>query len=332
MNKNVLVLNREAGHDVVAMGSALLDFTVEVDDAFLGDLGLEKGRMQLIDEDRSREIFSRLRGHKMETTPGGSAANTAAGISNLGGNSVFLGMVGRDEYGDLYSRETEDAGVIPRIGRHDRMTGHAITFITPDSERSFATHLGAAQELTPDVVEEDVVRAGRIIHIEGYLFEPENLRAACYKALKIAKKSGVLVSIDLSDPSLIGRIHGVFSDVVREYADVVFVNEEEARAFTGKDAADALDMIYGMCRFAVVKLGSAGSMIKTGGETFRIPVYKTSVVNTNGAGDMYASGVLYGISRGLSPAEAGKIGSYASSLVVARPGARYNGRIDVSVI
>jgi sugar/nucleoside kinase (ribokinase family) len=326
------ILNKKAAYDVIGIGSALLDFIVPVEEADLGAFGLKKGEMQLIDEGRSREILSRLAEREMEISPGGSSANTLAGVALLGGQGVFLGTVGSDEHGDRYIQETEKSGVKAGITRHDSMTGHAITFITPDSERTFATHLGAALHFDSAHVSEELIKKSKIIHIEGYLFEPPGLRDACMRALDIAKRNDVLVSLDLSDPALIDRIRPVFDSVVREYADILFVNEDEARMFTGKEREDALKEIYGMCEFAVVKLGADGSLIETNDTVYRIPSYRTDVVNTNGAGDIYAAGVLYGIAAGLRPDKAGRIGSYISSKVVSQVGARLPGKISIRAV
>jgi sugar/nucleoside kinase (ribokinase family) len=323
------ILNRKAAYDVIGIGSALLDFIVKVDEADLAAFGLTKGGMQLIDEARSRDILSRLAGREMEIAPGGSAANTLAGLAMLGGQGVFLGTVGTDEHGDRYIQETEKSGVKSEISRHDCMTGHAITFITPDSERSFATHLGAALHFGAASVSEELIKKSRIIHFEGYLFEPPTLRDACMRAIEIAKRNEVLVSIDLSDPSLIERIRPIFNDVTREYADILFVNEEEAKVFTGLEREDALKELYNLCQFAVVKLGEDGSLIMTDETVYRIPAYRTDVVNTNGAGDMYDAGVLYGITSGLRADKAGKIGSYLSSKVVSQVGARLPGKVSI---
>ena len=319
-------------YDIAGIGSALLDFTVEVDDGVLDRFGLVKGGMQLIDEERSRELLDELKNHPLEISPGGSAANTVAGVSNFGGSGLFIGKVGNDVHGSRYIDDTESSGVKAHLGRNDHMTGHAITFITPDRERTFATHLGAAQRLSRDDISEQDIRNSRIIHIEGYLFEPPGLREVCMHAIEIAKKHGVRVSIDLSDPGLILRIHGVFMDVVKRYADIVFVNEDEARSFTGKEREMALDHIHELCGFAVVKLGPGGSLIKSRGVSHNIPVYKTEVVNTNGAGDMYAGGLLFGLARGMTPEQSGKLGSYGSSLVISQVGARLKGKIDISKI
>jgi len=323
------ILNKKAEYDVLGIGSALLDFTVMVDDADLKKFGLVKGGMQLIDADRSREILSSLEGKRIEITPGGSSANTLAGISMLGGRGIFLGKVGNDPHGDLYIRDTERSGVKAEISRHNSMTGHAITFITPDSERTFATHLGAALQLGRDDVREDHIKNSKIIHIEGFLFEPPGLQEACMWALEIAKKNNVLVSIDLSDPGLIDRIRPIFEKVARDFANIIFVNEQEARAFTGAEQEHALHYLSRFCDIAIVKLGPEGSLIKSEGTVHRIPVFKTEVVNTNGAGDMYAAGLLYGLSRGFSLERSGTIGSFVSSKVVSQVGARFPGKISI---
>ena len=327
-----LIKNNNAEFDVVGIGSALLDFTVEVDDAHLASTGLTKGQMHLIDSDRSKEIFKTISGMKIETTPGGSAANTLAGVAGFGGRALFIGEVGNDENGRIYISETEKSGVNTRIGNHDSISGHAITFITPDSERTFATHLGAALFLDEKDIKEEDIKKSKILHLEGYLFEPDNLYAASLKAMKAAKKNGVLISVDLSDAGLVGRIFDRLKSVVNDYADIVFANETEAFAFTGVKEAEALDAILQMCTLSVVKLGADGSLIKSKEEMHKIKSFETQVVNTNGAGDMYAAGLLYGISNGYSLQDSGRIGSYASSLVVAQPGARLGRKLDPKTI
>jgi sugar/nucleoside kinase (ribokinase family) len=325
-------VKKDAEFDVCALGSALLDFTVEADAELLEKFELNKGEMHLIGTDSSIEILSTLESFPMTITPGGSSANTAAGIMNYSGKAVFNGKVGNDKHGEIYIRETEKTGVISEIKKDSSITGHAITFITPDLERTFATHLGAASNFSESDVSVESIVKSRILHLEGYLFEPPQLYDACKRAMRNAKSSGTLISIDLSDPALIERIHSRFEEVVQEYADIIFVNELEAEAFTGKKEADALNMIAQSCSFAVVKLGPGGSIIKHDGAVCEIPAYPADLVNTNGAGDMYAAGALYGICRGLSAEQCGKLGSYGASLVVSRGGARFNGSITVDDI
>ncbi len=323
MKNGIDMIKTDALIDVTGIGSALLDFTVDMDDAALGSIGLVKGSMQLIDEARSREIQEIIKGRTVIVTPGGSAANTVAGVNRFGGAAHFQGKVGSDNNGEIYIRETEKLGVTARIVRHDSMTGHAITFITPDSERTFATHLGAALRFSKDDVDAAGVSGSKILHLEGYLFEPPALREACFHAMEIARSAGVIISVDLSDPELIKRIRDTFDIVVRDYAHIVLVNEEEAFAYTGLQEEAALERLAGSVQAAVVKLGARGSLVQAGGTVYRIPSYRTALVNTNGAGDMYAAGFLYGISRGEGPEKSGKYGSFASSLVVAQVGARY---------
>jgi len=323
---------KKAKYDVSGIGAALLDFTVNVDDSLLDEISLVKGHMQLVDEAASAGILERISSIEMSIAPGGSSANTLAGIAALGGRSAFIGRVGSDSHASRYIGDTENSGVSPFIKMGSGMTGHAITFITPDSERTFATHLGACTGLSMEDVDFSVIEESSILHLEGYLFEPDAQREICYEAMKRVKAGGGLVSIDLADPSLIGRIKHVFDDVLGGYADIVFANEDEVLAYTGKREADGLDILAKNAGFAAVKLGAKGSLIKTGGRTIEVSPCAVDVINTNGAGDMYAAGILFGLASGKSAEDSGKIASYASSLVVSSPGARYSGRIDTGHI
>ncbi|HSV95648.1 MAG TPA: adenosine kinase [Spirochaetota bacterium] len=317
--------------DVVGIGSALVDLTIRVDDETLERLGLKKATMRLVDADRSRSILEALAGCPMEKTPGGSAANTAAGVATLGGSAVFMGKVGGDEFGDFYRDESERMGIAMRLARHRAMTGHAITLITPDSERTFATHLGAAVHFASDDVIEDEIRAARALHVEGYMLEG-SMKEATLHAMEIARGGGVKVSIDLADSSLVGRNLDEFKSIARDYAGILYANEDEAAAFTGERGEKALGVMASMCEIAVVKLGERGSLIRKGTEVHRVEPYRVAVVNTNGAGDMYAAGMLYGLSRGLSLDKAGRIASYAASRVVSQVGARLSSRPDLGQI
>jgi len=317
--------------EVIGIGSALLDFTYEVDNDILKKLGLKKGTMSLITEAGSEKILQKMKEYPVKVSPGGSAANTMAGIAVLGGSGAFIGKVGNDINGKVYIAETEKFGVKAYINSTDTMTGHAITFITPDSERTFATNLGAALSLRPDDVSEEAIRKSAILHIEGYLLEGD-LKDASVHAMELAKKHKVKISVDLADPSLITRNLGEFKGIVRNYADIVFVNEDEAEAFTQKKSREALDFIHLFCEVAVVKLGAGGSLIKQGDMVYTVKPEKTKVVNTNGAGDMYAAGILFSIANGIPMERAGRIASYAAAKVVGQAEARLNERIDVGTL
>lgn len=332
MSKPLSIANPKAAFDVVGLGSALLDLIIEVDESFLRQHGLTRAQMHLIDAESCARMLKVIEAYPVITAPGGSAANTITGILNFDGTAAFQGTVGNDQYGDIYINETRQAGVETRINRSSAITGHAFTFITPDGERTFAVHLGAALEFSKKDIDEGAIRDAKIIHFEGFFFEPPHIREACMHALSLARKHRVLVSLDLSDPGLIGRIGDVLKLVVNEYADIVFANEEEAAAFTGKNGIDSVRALASQVDFAVVKLGGKGSLIQTCGEVCEVPVFATNVVNTNGAGDMYAAGVLYGITHGLSPLEAGRLGSYAASIVISEVGARTKRKIDPGTV
>jgi sugar/nucleoside kinase (ribokinase family) len=310
-------------YDVAGIGSPLLDFIVEVDEGTLAEVDLNKGEMHLIDANQSKEILKKLEHHRVKTAPGGSSANTLAGVAALGGSAVFLGKIGDDYHGTIYEQKMIEDGVDALLSRHDaEQTGHAITFITPDSERTFATHLGAAMHFRKDDVFDDSIRESEILHIEGYQLEDPALVETVIHAMEVAKESDGMISIDLADPALIGRHLEPITDLVLKYADIVFVNELEAKAFTGKEELEALHHIYDMCEIAIVKLGEEGSLLKADDTYHIIPAYAVDVDNTNGAGDAYAAGILFSIARGIDMERAGKIASYIAAQVVASPGAR----------
>lgn len=313
-------------YDVFGIGSALMDFLIEVDENELLKMDLKKGEMHLIDEKKSKEILSKLKHYNVRTTPGGSSANTLAGVAALGGSAVFCGKIGADHHGEVYEQKSNEDGVCTKLKKHNgKITGHAITFITPDSERTFATHLGAAMHLKKeDILDEDIAQS-KILHIEGYQIEDPELRKTVLHAIVLAKKHNTLVSIDLADPAIVKRNLADLKKIVKEHADIVFANEMEAKAFTGKEEEEeALLEISRLCDIAIVKLGKNGSLIKQKDNIYRIPSFKVNAVDTTGAGDMYAAGVLFGIANNISLERAGKIGSWAASRVVSQIGARLN--------
>ncbi|MBU4217116.1 adenosine kinase [Candidatus Parcubacteria bacterium] len=320
--ENTTVKNKH--WDLLGIGSPLLDIVINIEDKVLDDLKIKKGSMNLISEAESKNILNELSHVAHELSPGGSAANTLSGVNLLGNRTSFLGMIGDDSHGRRYSEEIEKEGIVSHLLRHDRdMTGHSIIFITPDGERTMATHLGASANFVKKHVDENVVRHSKILHIEAYQLENPNTYDAVMHAVGIAKEGNVLISLDLSDVHLIQRNKKLFQDVVREHVDIVFANEEEASEFTDKkDSTEALHDIADNCKIAVVKLGAKGSLIKENGKVYNIEPHKVEMVNTNGAGDMYAAGILHGLVNGLNLQEAGEIASHVSALVVASMGAR----------
>lgn len=308
--------------DVVSIGNPLLDLTVEVEDGFLESLNLEKGTMHLVSEEQARVLLGKILDLKKAISPGGSGANTSAAVAVFGGEAAFIGSIGLDEQGTAYKQLTEQDGVFPILKNNEEETGFAITFITSDGQRTFTTFLGAALKLTEEDISEEDIKQAAILHIEGFQLEPTNQRNAAIKAMKIARANNTKVAIDLADARMIERLSGVLGGIIEEYANIVFVNEEEAEAFTGRKAEEAAKHIKKICDIAIVKLGEQGSIIINDEGTHTVPVTKANVENTNGAGDMYAGAFLYGLAKGFTISEAGMLASFASAKVVECSSAR----------
>ena len=249
-------------YDIFGIGSALMDFLIEIGHNELLELNLKKGNFHLIDEEHSKKLLKKLENYKVKTSPGGSSANTLYGVALLGGNVVFCGKIGKDKHGDIYEEKMLDGGVKPKLARSDKMTGHAITFITPDSERTFAVHLGASLHLEKSDVFFDDLRQSRMLHIEGYQLEEKNLRDVSLHAMEFAKKNGIKISMDLGDPGIVSRNKEDIRKMIKNYADIVFANEDEAKALTGLAPLEALNELSKLAGIAIVKLGEKGSCIK----------------------------------------------------------------------
>ncbi len=310
--------------DVMGMGAALMDFLIEVDENTLLEMDLRKGEMHLVDEKKAKTILENVHSKEMkiERVPGGSAANTLKGVALLGGNVIFCGKIGEDDNGQMYEQSLQGLGVDTKLGTHNSVTGHALTFITPDSQRTFSVHLGAAIHIVKeDVLEEDIAKS-KILHLEGYQLEGSTQEVVLH-AIELAKKHGTLISLDLADPGVIRRNKDFLAMIVKEYVDIVYLNETEAQEFAEVGVGEeekALDKIAELVSIAVVKIGKDGSMIKHDGERIKIMPVAVDTVDTTGAGDSYAAGLLYGIAHGWKLEDAGKLGSLFASKVVAQQG------------
>jgi len=321
-------------YDVFGIGSALMDFLVEIDNDSFSEFELKHGDMQLVEESKASEILDKLKNHEVKIAPGGSSANTVAGVAFLGGKSIFFGMVGEDDNGVIYEQKMISEGVKSAIVKtKESITGHAVTFITPDSQRTFATHLGASLGIKKEHILEKDIKESKILHIEGYQLADENLKEVVMHAISIAKNNGTRISIDVSAPGVVEANKELFIDFVKSYADIVFANEDEAKSLTGKGEEDALNEISDMdVEIAIVKIGERGSLIKKGNKIYKIAPLKINAVDSTGAGDMYAAGVLYGITNGLSIEDAGRLGSYAAAKVVEQVGARLSKKINIKEV
>jgi sugar/nucleoside kinase (ribokinase family) len=299
---------------ILGMGNALVDIMIRLnDDQLLDQLGLPKGSMQLVDAIRSQSVLDKLENLSKSFSAGGSAANTIHGLAMLGVPVGYIGVIGEDELGGSFVKDMINAGVEPFMIHSKQETGRAIALITPDSERTFATFLGAAIELEANHLTTFNFKKYDYLHIEGYLGQNHDLIRT---AVSLAKENGLTVSLDLASYNVVEANLDFLREIVTKYVDIVFANEEEAKAFTGKEPREALDKIAGMTRIAIVKTGSKGSLIKSGNEMVEIGVIDVTPVDTTGAGDLYASGFLYGQSKGWSLLKCGEAGALLAGHVI----------------
>ncbi len=313
--------------EVLSLGHALIDMLLEVQDELLLKFYLKKGIFHILTEDKSRELLTSIKGHQTTILPGGSAANTAAAIAYLGGSAAFIGKVGNDEYGYFYEKETKEAGVHSLLSKSDDLTGHCIVLITPDGERTFVVHYGAARELTKDDISEDAIKNSKIIHIEGYMFDDPKTKQISFHALTLAKKHKKIISFDIADPGVVTRNRDEFQLIINDYADIIFANESEAKALTGKEPEESVHDLAKNNKIVVVKLGEHGSLIKKGDTIIKIAAVKTKVIDTTGAGDAYAAGFLHGFTEEKSLEECGKMGAQLAAKVISQIGARLKPQI-----
>lgn len=307
---------------ILGIGNALVDIITFIDnDSVLDKLGLPKGSMQLVDAAKSSEVKNLTSSYPRSKASGGSVANTMYGIAKLGAPSAFIGSVGNDETGDFFLNDMEKAGAKTFLLRRNTETGTAAAFITPDSERTFATHLGAAVEFGAGDLNPDFFEGFDIIYVEGYLIINKPL---VEKTCRMAKEKGMKVALDLSSYNVVEANLESFRSVITKYADIVFANEQEAKAFTGKDPEEALEDISKMCEIAVVKIGKEGSLIKRGEERIKVGTLDVNCIDTTGAGDMYASGFLYGLANDFPLENCALIGSLLAGRVITITGARMN--------
>jgi sugar/nucleoside kinase (ribokinase family) len=307
---------------IIGIGNALVDvMTIIPDDTCLNRFSLPKGSMTMVDALRSNEIKQAINGMKKTLASGGSAGNTMYGLGVMGVHSSFIGKVGRDELGIFYEKDMVEAGLTPVLMRSSLSpTGTAVALVTPDSERTFATHLGAATELAAEELTADHFKGYHILYLEGYLiYNMPLVEQAC----RMAKKNDMCVALDLASFNVVNEMLPAFDRIVNEYVDIVFANEEEARTFSrGLDPRDALEEIAKKCEIAIVKTGPGGSWIKRGEEVIRVEALKVNPVDTTGAGDLYAAGFLYGFSNGFSLDKCGIFGSILAGKVIEVVGAR----------
>ena len=305
---------------VLGMGNALVDVMTRLtDDKLLDEFSLPKGSMQLVSKEFSNRLMAFTLGLERSQSSGGSAANTIHGLANLGIETAFVGKIGRDNMGEFFQRDLEENNIIPLLFHDLEETGRSIALVSPDSERTFATFLGAAVDLHEEDIDSDLYEGYDYFYIEGYLVQN---RVLFEKALRLAKLHKLTVVLDLASYNVVSDNRKFLYGTVKRYVDILLANEQEAEALTGKPSGQALEELSRIARIAVVKLGVKGSRIRSGKEQQSIGIFKAEAVDTTGAGDLYAAGFLYGLCRGKDLSVCGELGALLGGSVTEVMGAK----------
>jgi len=310
---------------ILGMGNALTDILLQIEnDAILSSLNLMKGGMQLINTERSEEISHAVSQYAKVMATGGSASNTINGIARLGMKAGFVGKIGKDDIGLFFTNDSINNGVKPNLLVSETPSGRCIVLVSPDSERTLCTYLGAACELEASDLSTKMFEGYDIFHIEGYLVQNHDLIST---AVRLAKQAGLKVSIDLASYNVVEANLDFLKEIIKKYVDIVFANEEEAFAFTGKEPHEALINISDYCDIVIVKMGKDGSLIKSRNEKVQIKPRLSNCIDTTGAGDLYAAGFIFGFANNYSLEICGKIGSLVSGNVVEILGAKMSDEV-----
>jgi sugar/nucleoside kinase (ribokinase family) len=315
-----MMVNNDRLPAVIGIGNALVDVLISVDnDQIINSFGLPKGSMTLVDAVLSAKIFEATSLCKKEVATGGSAANTIHALANLGGMCGYLGKINNDHLGNTFKNEFEKKSIRTHFRYSEKETGRVMAMVSPDLERTMATYLGAAADLTTEDISPSDFEGYSVLYIEGYLVQNH---ALIEKAIKIAKEKGLKTAIDLSSFNIVEQNLSFLKRIIAEYVDIVFANEDEAFAYTAKKPSEAIEEIADQCEIAIVKIGKEGSLIKCGDEFVKVGIVKAKAVDTTGAGDGYAAGFLFGYTNGFNLKKCGGIAALVSGHVVEVVGAK----------
>jgi sugar/nucleoside kinase (ribokinase family) len=319
-----------AATDVAGIGNAIVDVIAHADDAFLAAQGFAKGAMTLIDTGRAETLYAAM-GPAVESS-GGSAGNTMAGIASRGGRPAFIGKTRDDLLGQVYRHDMTAIGVRfdTPSAPNGTPTGRCLIMVTPDGQRTMGTLLGISAELGPDDIDPELIAAAEITYLEGYLFDPPPAQAAFRKAAKIAHGAGRRVALSLSDPFCVGRHRDAFRQLVAGEVDILFANEAEiCSLYETDDFQKAAAAVRGHVAIAALTRSAAGSIVLTDKLSYTVAASPVArVVDTTGAGDLYAAGFLYGLTRGLPLPTCGKLGSLCAAEIISHVGARPEARLS----
>ncbi|GBU08736.1 adenosine kinase [Bacteroidales bacterium] len=317
---NIFVKNNFNFMKILGMGNALVDVLARIkDDSLLKQLQLPKGSMQLIDEEKRAHIFKEIANLEISMATGGSVSNTCLALAKLGNEAGFIGKVGNDTYGNFYLKEIKEAGVVAHLSIEDAPSGTAMTLISPDGERTFGTYLGVSAQLNKDDLDASIFKNYDYLYLEGYLVQNYEL---VEEALKLAKSLKIKIATDLSSYNVVEDNREFLLKMIQQYVDIVFANEEEARALTGKNSEEAIVEIAKMVDIAIVKIGERGSLIAQGEKTIKVPALKVKMLDATAAGDFFTAGFFYGLSQKVSLEKCAQIGTLLAANVIQTVGTK----------
>ena len=312
--------------DIVGIGNAIVDVLTTTDDSFLERLSLKKGSMTLVDESKAKELYEMTTNRIQKS--GGSVANSLACVAQLGGKAAFIGRVRNDKLGEIFTEEISTTGTIFKTTASTMgpSTARCVIFITPDTQRTMCTYLGASVLLEPKDLDLSTVGEAKILYLEGYLWDNQAAKNAFIKAAEIAKNAGRKVALSLSDSFCVNRHRESFVTLVEDYVDILFANEDEITTLYNTSSLNtAIEQLKRKCNLASITIGEKGSILISNGKEIKIdPFILGKAIDTTGAGDLYAGGFLKGIADGLEPETSAKIGSICAGHIVTQLGSRSN--------
>ncbi|MCP4189551.1 MAG: adenosine kinase [Planctomycetaceae bacterium] len=320
-------MNQSAELDVFGVGNAMVDILAMVGDDFIREHDLPRGGMLLVDSEKQGRLLRELDHASLEMQSGGSAANTIISVALSGGTGFYTGKVARDPNGEFYRQDMVAAGIhfdVTPAPEDSGPTGSCLVLTTPDAERTMCTHLGVSIELADTDIDVDQLGRCKLAYIEGYLWDAPGPRQACIKAMEQANRLGVKTAFTFSDPFLVDRFPEDFRRVVHDYCDILFCNAEEAKQLMEIESLEkATELLGHRAELVFVTDGANGCLVSYQGEVKRIDGFKVDAIDTVGAGDAFAGGVLFGLANGYEPQRAARWGNYLASRVVTIHGARY---------
>ncbi len=314
---------KELKYQVCFIGNAIVDIISKITDENLKELKIPKGSMQLVDEKLSDKILDYIKSPTIIS--GGSAANTAVGFSSFGGICSFIGQIGKDDFGTLFSKDLNNSGVFfeNKIVHASEKTSKSIVLVTPDAERSMNTYLGASVKFNLDCINEDLIIHSKIIYIEGYMFDQSDAKKAIYYCCKLAKQNNCKVALSLSDSFCVERHREEFSDLINKFVDILFANEAEIQSLYQSSLQESLKKIKENIEVGAITLGAKGSIVFQSQIENLVPsIGVNNPVDTTGAGDIFASGFLFGLINNYSIKDCGKLGNKVASDIIKSIGAR----------